>query len=165
MLSILVWRWRGRGIKTAIIVRTTKWAHLVNGHMLWRGRVVHGGEPEHGPAQLARVLTADLQPLQQAILVGVPLPKMRHEVTQAKKTRCKKAQECDKACAHIPDGTRSRGEAYGGGIREDRQTVAVAASAAATAGQSRRASEVRAGALRGLGRVKVHRIDAEQMNK
>ena len=46
--------------------------YKINRHALGRVRVVDGSETEHGSAQLARVLSADLQPLQKAVLVRVP---------------------------------------------------------------------------------------------
>lgn len=48
------------------------YTHLIQRHTLGSAWVVHGGEAEERPAQLARVLPAVLEPLQQAVLVGVP---------------------------------------------------------------------------------------------
>ena len=52
---------------------------LINRHALGCIRVVDGSETEHGTAQLAGVLAADLQPLQKAVLVRVPTIGRRQE--------------------------------------------------------------------------------------
>lgn len=45
---------------------------LIDRHTQRGVRLVHGGETEYGPAELAAVLAAMPKPLQQAVLVGVP---------------------------------------------------------------------------------------------